>query len=74
MTGKRLGCVSWRLRRRGLGVSPAYSAKRRRSTMILARRRAASEEELRTELAREAEAIRLAMELGEQEASRGNEE
>ena len=33
-----------------------------------------SEEELRTELAREAEAIRLAMELGEQEASRGNEE
>ncbi len=34
-----------------------------------------SEEELRTELApRRAEAIRLAMELGEQEASRGNEE
>ena len=33
-----------------------------------------SEEELRTELAREAEAIRLAMDLGEQEASRGNEE
>lgn len=32
-----------------------------------------SEEELRTELTREAEAIRLAMELGEQEADDGNE-
>ncbi len=33
-----------------------------------------SEEELRNELAREAEMIRLTMALGEQEASRGNEE